>query len=214
MKQLAVWFDPISPFAYLAFEQLPQALEGLSIDVSYRPILFAGLLNHWGQKGPAEIEPKRAWTFRQVHWLAHRHGIAIDTPLQHPFNPLALLRLLVACAPEGGTPNRRACEAVLRHIWRGGADANDAARLAALTQELAPAADPNDARVKQALKDATAEALARGIFGVPTVEVDGRLFWGMDALTMVADHLRGDPWFKTGAWEREGAARAAIRRPD
>jgi len=214
MKQLAVWFDPISPFAYLAFEQLPQALEGLSIDVSYRPILFAGLLKHWGQKGPAEIEPKRAWTFRQVHWLAHRHGIAIDTPLQHPFNPLALLRLLVACAPEGGTPNRRACEAVLRHIWRGGADANDAARLAALTQELAPAADPNDARVKQALKDATAEALARGIFGVPTVEVDGRLFWGMDALTMVADHLRGDPWFKTGAWEREGAARAAIRRPD
>jgi len=214
MKQLAVWFDPISPFAYLAFEQLPQALEGLSIDVSYRPILFAGLLKHWGQKGPAEIEPKRAWTFRQVHWLAHRHGIAIDTPLQHPFNPLALLRLLVACAPEGGTPNRRACEAVLRHIWRGGADANDAARLAALTQELAPAADPNDARVKQALKDATAEALARGIFGVPTVEVDGRLFWGMDALPMVADHLRGDPWFKTGAWEREGAARAAIRRPD
>jgi 2-hydroxychromene-2-carboxylate isomerase len=214
MKQLAVWFDPISPFAYLAFEQLPQALQGLSIDVSYRPILFAGLLKHWGQKGPAEIEPKRAWTFRQVHWLAHLHGIAIDTPLQHPFNPLALLRLLVACAPEGGTPNRRACEAVLRHIWRGGADANDAARLAALTQELAPTADPNDARVKQALKDATAEALARGIFGVPTVEVDGRLFWGMDALPMVADHLRGDPWFKTGAWEREGAARAAIRRPD
>src|SRR5882757_759097 len=134
MKPLTFWFDPISPFACLAFEHMPQVLEGLSVDITYRPILFAGLLKHWGQKGPAEIEPKRAWTFRQVHWLAHQHGIAIDTPAQHPFNPLTLLRLLWACAPDGGTPNRRVCEAVLNHIWQGGSDANDPARLAALAQ--------------------------------------------------------------------------------
>ena len=66
MKSLSFWFDPISPYAYLAFEHLPQALEGCSYVVDYRPVLFAGLLGHWGQLGPAEIEPKRAWTFRQV----------------------------------------------------------------------------------------------------------------------------------------------------
>jgi 2-hydroxychromene-2-carboxylate isomerase len=191
MKNLTFWFDPISPFAYLAFERLPQALEGLSIEVSYRPILFAGLLHHWGQKGPAEIEPKRAWTFRHVHWLADQQGTAIDTPAQHPFNPLALLRLLV---------------------WRGGADANDPARLAALTQELAPPLAANDERVKQALKDATADALARGVFGVPTIEADGRLFWGLDALPMLADCLRGRPWFDGPAWGREGAPRAGLQR--
>ncbi len=212
MKHLTFWFDPISPFAYLAFEQLPQALEGLSVEVSYRPILFAGLLKHWGQKGPAEIEPKRAWTFRHVHWLAHHHGVALDTPAQHPFNPLALLRLLLACAPAGGTPNRRACEAVLHHIWRGGGDANDAARLTGLTRELAPPFDAKDERVKQALKDATADALARGIFGVPTVEVEGRLFWGLDALPMLVGQLRGEPWFDGPAWDREGAPRAGLRR--
>ena len=212
MKHLDFWFDPISPYAYLAFERLPQALEGLSIEVSYRPILFAGLLGHWGQKGPAEIEPKRAWTFRQVHWLAAQHGIAIDTPAQHPFNPLALLRLLIACAPVGSTPNRRACEAVLHHIWQGGRDANDPARLAALTQELAPPLAAGDERVKQALKDSTAAALERGIFGVPTVEADGRLFWGLDALPMLAGHLRGEPWFGGPAWEREGALRAGVKR--
>src|ERR1700712_4780832 len=112
MKHLTFWFDPISPFANLAFERLPQVLEGLSIEVSYRPILFAGLLKQWGQKGPAEIEPKRAWTFREVHWLAEHHGIPMQTPAQHPFNPLAQLRLLHACAPEGGTPNRFVCESV------------------------------------------------------------------------------------------------------
>jgi len=145
MKQLQFWFDPISPYAHLAFEQLPSALEGLSCSVEYRPVLFAGLLAHWGQKGPAEIEPKRAWTFRQVAWHASRLGIAMQTPAQHPFNPLALLRLLVACAGPGGTPNRFACETVLRHVWWGGADANDADRLAALTLSLAPARSPSHA---------------------------------------------------------------------
>ena len=57
MHNIDFWFDPISPFAYLAFEQLPQALEGCSYAVNYRPVLLAGLLAHWGQKGPAEIEP-------------------------------------------------------------------------------------------------------------------------------------------------------------
>jgi 2-hydroxychromene-2-carboxylate isomerase len=212
MKPLTFWFDPISPFACLAFEHLPQALEGLSIEVTYRPILFAGLLKHWGQKGPAEIEPKRAWTFRHVNWLGAHHGIQIDTPAQHPFNPLALLRLLIACAPEGGAPNRRACELVLRHVWRGGLDANDPQRQSALAHELAPLRDPASDGVKQALKDATAEALARGVFGVPTIEIDGRLFWGLDALPMVADHLRGGAWFAGAAWDREGAARAGVRR--
>jgi 2-hydroxychromene-2-carboxylate isomerase len=212
IKHLDFWFDPVSPFAYLAFERLPQLLEGVSFDVSYRPILFAGLLKHWGQKGPAEIEPKRAWTFRHVHWIAAQHGIEMATPAQHPFNPLAQLRLLLACAPAGGTPNRRACEAVLHHIWRGGLDANDAARMAALTADLAPRVAPDAAAVKQALRDSTDAALALGVFGVPTIVVDGRLFWGVDALPMLAACLRGDPWFDSGAWQAEGAARRGIRR--
>jgi 2-hydroxychromene-2-carboxylate isomerase len=180
--------------------------------VNYRPILFAGLLKHWGQKGPAEIEPKRAWTFRQVHWLAHQQGIEMQTPLEHPFNPLAHLRLLTACGGEGGTPNRRACERVLRHIWQGGGDANDPERLATLNQQLAPALAPDDPRVKQALRDTTENAVARGVFGVPTVEFEGRMFWGLDALPMLAAALHGDPWFNGPAWLREGAPRAGVKR--
>jgi 2-hydroxychromene-2-carboxylate isomerase len=210
MKQLSFWFDPISPFAYLAFERLPQTLEGLSYSVRYRPILFAGLLKAWGQKGPAEIEPKRAWTCRQVAWLAHRHGIELSLPAQHPFNPLALLRLMLACAPAGGTPNRRVCEAVLHHVWRGGGDANDGARLTTLTQALAPHAAPAGSAAR--LRADTTEALALGVFGVPTVEVDGRLFWGMDSLGMLAAYLRGDPWFDSGVWQAAGALRAGVRR--
>jgi 2-hydroxychromene-2-carboxylate isomerase len=207
MKIICFWFDPVSPFAYLAFERLPQVLEGCSYVVSYRPVLFAGLLSHWGQKGPAEIEPKRAWTFRHIHWLAQQHGIALETPATHPFNPLPLLRLALACGP-----NRRVVEAVMRHVWVGGGEAGDAARIATLAQDLGPARNPASAEVKDALRAATDEALARGIFGVPTFEVDGRLFWGLDALPMLRAALLGEPWFDGPAWDAAALPRPGLRR--
>ena len=111
MQRVTFWLDFISPYAHLAFERLPQALQGCSYEVDYRPVLFAGLLQHHAHKGPAEIEPKRAWTFRQVHWLAAQHGIAMDTPLRHPFNPLPLLRLALACGP-----NRRVVETIFHAV--------------------------------------------------------------------------------------------------
>ena len=212
MKHLTFYFDVISPFSYLAFERLPQVLEGVSHSVDYQPVLFAGLLSHWGQKGPAEIESKRAWTFRHVHWQAHRHRVAMHSPAQHPFNPLALLRLALACAPEGRTPGRHVCEQVFRHVWCGGADPLDAGRLAALTAQMAPTRDPNGDAVKQALKDATANAIAKGVFGVPTIEVDDRLFWGVDSLEMVGACLRGDAWFDGPAWEAAAVAPPGVRR--
>lgn len=212
MKRLQFWFDPVSPYAYLAFERLPEALVGQSYVVDYRPVLFAGLLDHWGQKGPAEMEPKRAWTFRQVEWLARRHGLPLHTPLQHPFNPIALLRLLLATAPAGGTPNRRAVETVLRHVWCGaGADATDPARLQRLANTLAPQRDPQSTEVKGELRQAGQQALALGVFGVPTIECEGRLFWGLDSLEMLAECLRGEPWFGTG-WEAAGAPRPGVQR--
>jgi 2-hydroxychromene-2-carboxylate isomerase len=212
MKHLRFHFDVVSPYAYLAFERLPQVLEGLSVEVSYQPVLFAGLLQHWANKGPAEIEHKRAWTFRQVAWLAHEHGITIEVPVQHPFNPLALLRLALACAPVGATPSRRVCERLFHHVWHGGADANDPQRLQALHDALDPRREPAGDEVKQALKDATAQAASRGVFGVPTIEVDGRLFWGLDSLSMLAAYLRGDPWFDGPAWDAAAQARPGVQR--
>ncbi len=93
MKHITFYLDFISPYAYLAFEQLPQALEGVSYSVDYQPVLFAGMLKHYGQLGPAEIGPKRDWTYRQVLWLAHRAGIPMQMPASHPFNPLHLPNL-------------------------------------------------------------------------------------------------------------------------
>jgi len=211
MKHITFWFDFLSPYAYLAFEKLPEALKGLSYRVDYRPVLFAGLLKHHGQLGPAEIPPKRDWTYRQVLWLAHAHGIPMDLPAGHPFNPLGALRLALACG-EGGLVNRHVAETVFRQVWRGGGDAADAQRLAALAADLQPARDPNGSAVKAELKANTDAAIAHGLFGVPTCEVDGKLFWGFDGLPMLRAWCEGEPWFTGGAWEQAAALPVAKTR--
>lgn len=213
VKRLQFFFDPVSPYAALAFARLPEALAGLSYVVEYRPVLFAAFLQALGQKGPAEIAVKRAWTYRQVSWLAYQAGVALDLPARHPFNPLPLLRLAMAAQQPGGTPSRYVVEQLFDFVWRsGGADATDAQRLQALAEQLKPVRDPSSEAVKQELRDATEQALSLGVFGVPTIEVDGRLFWGQDALPMLAAYLKGDPWFASGAWEAAGANRPATQR--
>ena len=212
MKRIGFWFDVISPFAYLAFEHLPQALEGCSYEVQYRPVLFAGLLGHWGQKGPAEIAPKRAWTFRHIAWLSHTLNVPIQTPATHPFNPLPLLRLALACCDAGDTPNRHVVETLMRHVWRGGAEATDGARLRALSEALAPRRDPAGDEVKGELRKWSNEAVAHGVFGVPTFDLDGRLFWGVDALPMLRAALQGDAWFDGPQWDAAGIAPPGVRR--
>ena len=210
MKHIEFYLDFISPFAHLAFEKLPEALVGINHLVTYKPVLFAGLLKHHGQLGPAEIAPKRDWTYRQALWLARENGIELQMPATHPFNPLGLLRLAVA-TDSHGTPNRYVCESIFRHVWRGGAEAADAARLHGLAQRLAPARDPGDASVKAQLAANGQQALENGLFGVPAFVVDGRVFWGFDALPMLAAYLRGDPWFD-GPWHDAARVGAGLRR--
>lgn len=200
MKRIDVYLDFISPYAHLAFFKLPEHLMGHSVSVHYHPVLFAGMLKHHGQLGPAEIAPKRDWTYRQVLWLAQQHGMALRMPTVHPFNPLGLLRLALACG-EDGQVNRYVCETLFQHAWNSGEDAACPERLAALTAQLQPRRDPKSDAVKAELKANTEQALHRGAFGVPTFVVDDKLFWGFDALPMLRAYLDGAPWFETGEWD-------------
>lgn len=219
MKPLTFSFDPISPFAYLAFKQLPRALEGLSYSVSYRPVLFAAMLKHHGQLGPAEIAPKRDWTFRHVSFLAHALNIPMMPPAMHPFNPLPLLRLLTACDTRGqGLPNRLVCDTVLNAVWCGSKDihiTNSGIDMTVLMQKLNVSAEQLDAESnKVRLREHTEAAIREGCFGVPTIRVDDKNFWGLDALPMLRAYLKGDDaWFAQGGWEQAAALPQGMQRP-
>jgi 2-hydroxychromene-2-carboxylate isomerase len=201
MTTITFYLDFISPFAYLAFEELPKALAGLSYSVRYKPVFFGGLLQHTGQLGPAELPGKREWVYRQTHWLAHTKGIPFAMPAAHPFNPLPLLRLAVA-TDRLGEPNRYVCETIVRHVWTGGADAADPARTAHLTEAL-QAARPLEleaSAAKDLLTQHTRDAIAAGVFGVPSFAVDDRVFWGLDALPMLRAYLENDPAMDAQQW--------------
>lgn len=228
MKEIAFYFDPISPFAWLAFQRLPEVLmgdgdaPGVSYTVTYKPVLFAALLKHHGQLGPAEIPSKRDWTYRHVQWLGHSLGVPLAIPTAHPFNPLPLLRLALACArPEvAGQCNRYVAEQVLSHVWADGGDATSPERLDALQATLAQhmalrggeLAEPNGDAVKHQLRANTEEALAAGVFGVPTYVVDGKLFWGLDGLPMLRAYLQGDAWFEGDGWSAVTGVQVGVSR--
>lgn len=212
MTTINFYLDFISPYAYLAFESLPKALKGSSYEVRYKPVLFGALLQHHGQLGPAEFAPKRDWTYRQVLWLAKQLDVPLDMPAAHPFNPIVLLRMALAAASTNDLPSRRVCEQVFCHVWQGAASATDPERLADLQARLPIVRDAQSHEVKDQLKALTQEAIDASVFGVPTFEVDGKLFWGLDALPMLRGYLQKDVWFTGPAWDSVSHIEVGIER--
>jgi len=211
MKHITFYLDFISPYAWLAFNELPRTLMGLSYSVQYRPVFLGALLKHNALLGPAEVPPKRDWIYRHVQWLAHQQDVVLELPAVHPFNPLGLLRLAVATDPQG-FPNRYVCETLFRHVWVGGGDAADALRLAAVSAQLAPARDPAGDAVKAQLKAHADAAIALGVFGVPSFVVDDKVFWGLDALPMLRQYLDGHAWFEGPGWNAVQRIPSGLRR--
>ena len=204
----ALWyFDFVSPFAYICLHRLTELPQDVKIE--YRPVLFAGLLGHWGQKGPAEIASKRRYTYRWCNWWAQRLEIPFRFPAGHPFNPLQHLRLSIAC---GSTPD--AVRKIFDSLWTGGDDAASPLAFGALSRALG--VDPMQLgaeEIKNALRNNTEQAAARGVFGVPTFEVDGELFWGADSIEFVSAFLDDPSVLRNGEVQRlDGLPVAAARK--
>jgi 2-hydroxychromene-2-carboxylate isomerase len=205
-KNITWYFDFISPFSYLQHEQLSQLPRNTHI--TSKPILFAALLNHWGSIGPAELAPKRQWTYEHCLWLAHKHGIPMTMPSEHPFNPLPLLRL---CLALGSTPD--AIRRLFHWVWREGNTPANTASFEALLQELHVTPDQLDAAdVKQQLRANAEQAIAAGVFGVPTAVVDNRRFWGFDSTDMLLAYLGGDPFFQSPSWLQAADCPVGVQR--
>ncbi|HEY0178994.1 MAG TPA: 2-hydroxychromene-2-carboxylate isomerase [Dokdonella sp.] len=195
----AAWyFDFVSPFAYLQLRSV-LALRA-HVQIEPKPIVFGAVLKRLGQLGPAEIPGKREFTYRFVQWQAERAGVPLRFPPTHPFNSLAALRLCVAAGADWA-----AVVAIFDHLWRDGRAGTDAAELVEVASTLGvgdvEAALADDA-VKHQLRANTDAALARGVFGVPTLDVDGALFWGNDSTPMIDAFLRDRALFDAEPYRR------------
>ena len=191
------YFDLISPFSYLhlkQFHRLPADLE-----IHYVPVLFAAMLKHWDNRGPAEVPPKRIYMYRQLTWYAKHVGIPFKMPPAHPFNSLQALRLLIAAGPS-----RQHVETAFDMAWKEGRDLQDPKELEELARRLHIGdlqAAAHEA-VKEELKSNTEAAIARGVFGVPSFLLEDTLFWGQDSLEMMLDFLKDPTLFSSAEMRR------------
>jgi 2-hydroxychromene-2-carboxylate isomerase len=191
-------FDFVSPFSYLHLKLFGRIAAPLEIE--YVPVLFAGLLKAAGSKGPAEIPAKRVQTYRYCTWLAREEAIPFRFPPRHPFNPLFALRLAIAA---GAT--RETVERIFDAIWQEGRDPEDAATMKLMAERVGIvdyASAASAPEVKARLLENTSAASAAGIYGVPTFEIGGELFWGCDSLGMMNAFLRDPGYFREAEMAR------------
>ena len=190
MRQADWFFDVISPYAYLQFHQMHRL--PADVEVRFRPVLFAGLLNHWGQLGPAEIEAKKRHTFLLTRWRAQKLELRFKAPPRHPFNPLTLLRLAIALGSDSVSIGE-----IFDHIWADGQDGQDPDSLTRLADKLRIDdlnAIINNAVVKDKLRLNTEAAVSKGVYGVPTFLIEDQIFWGDDMFELMLEWLNGSPF--------------------
>jgi 2-hydroxychromene-2-carboxylate isomerase len=210
VREIDFYFDIVSPFAHVAlarFGELPQ-------DVVLRPlpILLGPVLAHWGQRGPAEIAPKRLHTYRLSCFLGEKHGLAMKFPPRHPFNPLGAMRLLAGAEADISTVKR-----AFEFVFAEGRSPDTPEELAAFARHIGvDAALASDQRSKDRLRANTDRAIARGIFGVPSfavdTEADDEIFWGVDAFDMLLTWLAEPTMFARAPYAGLGAVETGIVR--
>jgi 2-hydroxychromene-2-carboxylate isomerase len=191
---LHLYFDYISPNAYLAWKQLPALARRFRRRVVPVPVLYPGLLGAHGLLGPMEVPPKARWMKKDILRKTRRLGIPFAPPPSHPFNPLLALRVSSLPMPEDTLV--RLINELFDATWGGGPGVTDPGTVAALAAEAGldgPEAVVAAGRqeAKDLLRRRTEDAVRDGIFGVPTVQVGEELFWGFDDFGSLERYLSG-----------------------
>ena len=210
MVTVTFYLDFISPYTWLALMQSHDFAEEHGISWELRPVVYAAMLDAHGLVGPAETAAKRRYTFHDIVRLARVHGLKFAGPPSHPFRSIEALRTLFLFRDS-----EQALELAVRlsnACWGEGRDLTDAGVLGTVVEEAALDATDLEARlstpeVKQGLRALTEEAIARGVFGVPTFLHGQEMFWGHDRLDLLATSLAG------GSTPENVQADAFLHRP-
>lgn len=192
-RVLRFHFDYLSPYSYLAWHRLHGLTERHDLRVEAKPTLLAALLNHLGHKGPGEIPPKRVYMFKDCLRAAAELDVPFVPAFSHPFNPLASLRATLLDMDD--QTRARLVTDLFDATWAQGRDVSAPEVVA----EICANAGVPDAlerirepAIKQRLREANERAIESGVFGVPTMIVDGELFWGTDSFAHLERFLVGN----------------------
>ena len=203
--RLRFYFDYESPNAFLAWIELPKVAERRGVALDLVPVLYAALLDAHGQLGPGEMPAKGRWMGKNVLRKAALLGVSLNLPEFFPFNPLLALR--VSMVPLEESDRRAVVDALFRAVWVHGLHVSEAPVVTEVLDAVglsgaALVAQAQTPEAKARLRRQTDDAIARGVFGVPAMEVGDELFWGYDDLPDLERFLAGNDSLDPEAWQR------------
>jgi 2-hydroxychromene-2-carboxylate isomerase len=193
-KSVDFYFDFGSPAAYLAFTQLPHVCADTGASLAWKPMLLGGVFQATGNHSPADIAAKGPYLTTDLQRFARRYGVPFAYNPDFPINTLLLMRGATGLQLREPDRFKAYVDAVFHAMWVEPRNLNDPATVGAVLHEAgfdaqAVLALANDQATKDQLKATTQEAVARGVFGAPTMFVGEQMFWGQDRLDFVRDAL-------------------------
>jgi 2-hydroxychromene-2-carboxylate isomerase len=193
-KTVEFFFDFGSPTSYLAWTQLPKLATDCGAQLVWRPMLLGGVFKATGNASPVTVPAKGRWMFQDMARWARRYGVPLAMNPHFPINTLTLMRGAVGLQMRQPTDFERYVDTVFRAIWAAPCNMGDPAVLAPVLQRAGFDAEAlltlaGDAEVKARLVANTEEAVARGVFGAPTMFVGEQMFFGQDRLDFVREAL-------------------------
>ncbi len=198
MKTVEFYYDLVSPYSYLAHREVSRICDEHGAGLSLRPMLLGAVHSAVGLQAPIETEAKARYQARDIRRWAEHYGLPMDFPEPFPFRTLKTMRAAMFLEKrgeleaftreafalyweEGGAPKG------LREADEDGPVSEAARRIGADPDEVLAGSSAPEA--KEALKEATGEAVERGVFGAPAFFVGDEMFWGNDRLHFVEKAL-------------------------
>ena len=214
-KVIRFYFDYISPNAYLAWTQLPALARRNGCSIEPVPVLFAGLLEAHRQLGPAEVPPKMQWMWRNIARKAALIGVPLNAPVFHPFNPLLSLR--VSSLPLQPEQKLRLIDALFGAVWIRSQHVAEPTVVERVAEEAGLDGatlimQASQTECKAQLRKQTDQAIAEGVFGVPTMAVGTELFWGYDDLPFLQRFLDGKDPAGSATWANAASLKSSATR--
>ena len=187
---LDFFYDLASPYSYLASTQLRGLEQRTSARARLFPVTLGGMRKATGHQMPPPSQLK--YMSEDTARWARQYGVRMQIPKAFPVSTIKALRACLAAeaADRGG----EAMHALFRTYWAEGEDLSDPAVLeraltAAGLDGRSLLARVDDPEIKDRLRHNTELAISRGVFGVPTIFVGDRSFWGNDRLHFVEAEL-------------------------
>jgi 2-hydroxychromene-2-carboxylate isomerase len=197
--QVEFYYDLVSPYAYLAYGQLGRLCEENGAELVLRPMLLGAVHKEAGIKAPIETKLKARYQARDIRRWAEYYGVPLRFPDPFPFRTLKTMRAAMFLRERGEL--EAFTDAAFALYWEeGGApsgleEVDEGAPISAVARRIG--ADPEEVLegaasqgAKQDLKNATSDALRRGVFGAPAFFVGEEMYWGNDRLHFVEAALQ------------------------